>query len=227
MAPVQYYEEKGLRHMVWREEVGIPRGSHFLPYFLSSSSPSTIQQRRFLSLDDTTLAYRILEPLIQTRPAFLAAHRQHTTPMMTLFPSLRALAATQRGLYSLYILLLLAGRSLAQCPYPYPNRDCTSTVTRTSETVVATSTTTITLGSSTVTSTIAAATTMALQPGTGYTGADFQDAVLNSTNLYRSEYQVEPLEWDDDLASYAEDYAKDCIWEHSVHLPFVKSLATP
>lgn len=49
-----------------------------------------------------------------------------------------------------------------------------------------------------------------------YSGTQFQDAVLNSTNLYRKAYQAEPVTWDDSLASYAQNYAEKCVWEHSV-----------
>lgn len=47
-------------------------------------------------------------------------------------------------------------------------------------------------------------------------GKGFQDAVLNSTNLYRAQHQADPLKWDDSLASYAQDYADGCKFTHSV-----------
>lgn len=107
--------------------------------------------------------------------------------------------------------------------------DSTTTSTVTLSTIVTTSTTTITLGQSTFASTAivpvttvpegAQPTGMSYGSGNGiYSGEQFRDAVLNSTNLYRRAYQAEPLTWDDTLASYAQDYAENCVWEHSVSL---------
>lgn len=48
--------------------------------------------------------------------------------------------------------------------------------------------------------------------------SSLQSAVLNSTNFYRTQHQVEPVKWNDTLADFAEDYAKGCIWKHSVSL---------
>jgi uncharacterized protein YkwD len=47
-------------------------------------------------------------------------------------------------------------------------------------------------------------------------GKGFRDAVLNSTNLYRSQHQANAVKWDKSLASYAQDHAKDCKFAHSV-----------
>jgi len=49
-----------------------------------------------------------------------------------------------------------------------------------------------------------------------YTGNALQAAVLNSTNYYRAQHQAGALTWDDGLASYAQDYANKCAWQHSV-----------
>jgi uncharacterized protein YkwD len=49
-------------------------------------------------------------------------------------------------------------------------------------------------------------------------GKGFRDAILNSTNLYRSQHQANALKWDKSLASYAHDHAKDCKFAHSVSL---------
>lgn len=46
--------------------------------------------------------------------------------------------------------------------------------------------------------------------------SSFQDEVLNSTNYYRKQFQVEPVTWNDTLADFADDYVKGCIWKHSV-----------
>jgi uncharacterized protein YkwD len=55
-------------------------------------------------------------------------------------------------------------------------------------------------------------------------GKGFRDAVLNSTNLYRSQHEANAVKWDDSLASYAQDHANSCKFEHTVsvircHLP--------
>lgn len=107
----------------------------------------------------------------------------------------------------------------------------TTTSTILSTTIVSTSTTTITLGTSTFgsTTTLSSAGTaqatlvMSSSSGTGsgngsgiYAGQSFEDAVLNSTNFYRKAYQAQPVTWNDGLASYAQDYAQGCVWEHSV-----------
>lgn len=47
-------------------------------------------------------------------------------------------------------------------------------------------------------------------------GKGFRDAVLNSTNLYRSQHQANALTWDKNLASYAQDHADDCKFAHTV-----------
>ena len=49
-------------------------------------------------------------------------------------------------------------------------------------------------------------------------GKGFRDAVLNSTNLYRSQHQANALTWDKNLASYAQDHADDCKFAHTVSL---------
>ena len=139
------------------------------------------------------------------------------------FSPVRALAT--HGFY--IFVLLLAGRGITLA-------DSTTTHTVTLETIVATTTTTITLRSSTFESTavVPVATVVSgSETATGvesmssgsvgsgdgaYSGSGFRDAVLNSTNFYREHYQAEPLEWDSGLASYAQNYAKQCIWEHSV-----------
>lgn len=112
--------------------------------------------------------------------------------------------------------------------------DSTTTSTVLSTTIVTTSTTTITLGQSTFVSTTeipitslttipTAETTTGMASGSNagsgngvYSGNQFQEAVLNSTNFYRKAYQAEPVTWDDKLASFAQNYAQECVWEHSV-----------
>lgn len=62
----------------------------------------------------------------------------------------------------------------------------------------------------------AAAATSATAGAMGYTGAAFASAVLNSTNYYRAHHQAANLTWDATLASYAQNYAEKCLWQHSV-----------
>jgi uncharacterized protein YkwD len=47
-------------------------------------------------------------------------------------------------------------------------------------------------------------------------GKGFRDAVLNSTNLYRSQHEADAVKWDDSLASYAQDHANSCKFAHTV-----------
>ena len=44
----------------------------------------------------------------------------------------------------------------------------------------------------------------------------FQDAVINSTNTYRSDYNASAVQWNDSLADFASDYVDDCNFAHSV-----------
>jgi uncharacterized protein YkwD len=44
---------------------------------------------------------------------------------------------------------------------------------------------------------------------------DFQSAVLNSTNFYRSQHNATAVTWNDTLADFASDYVDDCKFAHS------------
>ncbi|EME79984.1 uncharacterized protein MYCFIDRAFT_18029, partial [Pseudocercospora fijiensis CIRAD86] len=55
--------------------------------------------------------------------------------------------------------------------------------------------------------------------------SSFQNEVLNSTNWYRAQHEAAPLTWNSTLASYAQDYAKNCIWKHSGG-PYGENLAS-
>nr|POF24575.1 hypothetical protein CFP56_78157 [Quercus suber] len=55
-------------------------------------------------------------------------------------------------------------------------------------------------------------------PSMAYT-ASLDDAVLNSTNLYRANYGADALTWNATLAAFAQTHAEKCIWQHSVGLP--------
>lgn len=50
-------------------------------------------------------------------------------------------------------------------------------------------------------------------------GKGFRDAALNSTNLYRARHEASAIKWDDSLASFAQDHADGCDFEHSVSAP--------
>jgi uncharacterized protein YkwD len=44
----------------------------------------------------------------------------------------------------------------------------------------------------------------------------FRDAVLNSTNFYRSQHNASALNWNDTLVDAAQDWSDGCVFEHSV-----------
>jgi hypothetical protein len=50
-------------------------------------------------------------------------------------------------------------------------------------------------------------------------GQGFRDAVLNSTNQYRTQHEASALKWNQTLASYAQDHADSCDFKHSVSYP--------
>lgn len=55
---------------------------------------------------------------------------------------------------------------------------------------------------------------------TSYTSLDdFENAVLQVTNDYRSAHDADALVWNETLAEYARNWAEVCIWQHSVRLP--------
>lgn len=58
----------------------------------------------------------------------------------------------------------------------------------------------------------------ALAKDMAWEGQGLRDAVLNSTNLYRSHHESRALTWNASLASYAQDYADGCKFQHSVSL---------
>lgn len=130
--------------------------------------------------------------------------------------TLRALAAQS------LLVLLLARLCIAR----------ETTITLTSTSTVLTSTTTVTLDASTFQSVTTETTAVAGNPSqptdsasasaTGamsYDGQAFQSAVLNSTNYYRAQHQASSLSWNSTLATFANDYAQKCIWQHSVCSP--------
>jgi uncharacterized protein YkwD len=51
-----------------------------------------------------------------------------------------------------------------------------------------------------------------------YTGSSLATAVLNSTNVYRTQHNVPPVTWDSTLADFAQTYAQTCNFEHSVSI---------
>jgi uncharacterized protein YkwD len=60
------------------------------------------------------------------------------------------------------------------------------------------------------------ATSASVDVDMAWEGKGFEDAVLNSTNLYRAQHQANAVKWDDSLASYAQDHADGCKFEHTV-----------
>jgi len=93
-----------------------------------------------------------------------------------------------------------------------------TTTTTLQSTTYLTLTTTVTSGASVYPTTeTTMATGAAVPTGTvSYTGNALQAAVLNSTNYYRAQHQASALTWDDGLATYAQNYANECAWQHSV-----------
>jgi uncharacterized protein YkwD len=47
-------------------------------------------------------------------------------------------------------------------------------------------------------------------------GQGLRDAVLNSTNQYRTQHEASALKWNQTLASYAQDHASSCDFKHTV-----------
>lgn len=130
------------------------------------------------------------------------------------------LCVTLRALVASFILLPAANLALAQ-------NTATTTTTVTSITTVLTITKTISASTyqSVTTETTAiggdssSPTSSASATATGtmsYAGLAFQATVLNSTNYYRAQHQASALTWDNELSVYAQDYAKKCLWQHSV-----------
>ena len=134
-------------------------------------------------------------------------------------------------------LRALAAQALLSLTYlASAQSDTTTTITVQSTSTVLTSTTTVTLGGSTYASATTAtanivsgstiiqgapveATPMSVSGSGSYAGTAFQDAVLNSTNYFRTQHQANAVTWDSTLASFAQNYAEKCIFEHSVHSP--------
>lgn len=54
-------------------------------------------------------------------------------------------------------------------------------------------------------------------PARSYTSETlFEDTVLNVTNRYRAQHDASALTWNNSLTAYAENWAKKCLWKHSV-----------
>lgn len=85
-------------------------------------------------------------------------------------------------------------------------------------------TATVTVIGTTITQTFtAAASTTPISPQ--YTNAlTFRESILNSTNTYRYEHSVGYIYWNETLATYAQSYSENCVWEHS-HGPYGENLA--
>jgi hypothetical protein len=82
-----------------------------------------------------------------------------------------------------------------------------------------------TLGITTIAGSIVESTQAASQtaaPGgdnMAWEGQGFRDAVLNSTNQYRTLHEASALKWNQTLASYAQDHAGSCDFKHTVSYP--------
>ncbi|OCT46507.1 extracellular SCP domain protein Pry1 [Cladophialophora carrionii] len=83
---------------------------------------------------------------------------------------------------------------------------------------------TVTVIGTTVTQTFtAAASTTPTSPQ--YTDSlTFRESILNSSNTYRYQHSASYLYWNETLATYAQSYSENCLWEHS-HGPYGENLA--
>ncbi|KAL2868750.1 putative extracellular SCP domain protein Pry1 [Aspergillus lucknowensis] len=89
-----------------------------------------------------------------------------------------------------------------------------------SETVVVTVTATAT---TTTTTTATAHPKVPQDPS--YTSLTlFKSSILSTTNAYRAAHYASALTWNEALASYAQNWASTCVWEHS-HGPYGENLA--
>lgn len=175
----------------------------------------------FTSSADTNIRLQHKDALIYIPATFHATQTgQRYSHTMTMPP--RPYPGRPLAAWSVvYILLVAAG---------FASADDLSTTTTTvrSTTTLLTLTTTITSGQTTYATTelltptttieIPGATpSMAMGSGQGvYGGQRFEEAVLNSTNVFRQEHQASPLTWDNGLAVFGQRHAEKCIWEHSV-----------
>lgn len=55
----------------------------------------------------------------------------------------------------------------------------------------------------------------------------FKDTVLSISNDYRNEHDACTLTWNDTLADYSRNWAKQCKWKHSVSPPYIHLLPVP
>lgn len=56
---------------------------------------------------------------------------------------------------------------------------------------------------------------------------EFKDTVLSISNDYRNEHDACTLTWNDTLADYSRNWAKQCKWKHSVSPPYIHLLPVP
>ena len=77
-----------------------------------------------------------------------------------------------------------------------------------------------------MTTTVDASTTEVASPTApspaSYTSFDdFQKTVLQVSNDYRRSHDAKPLVWNEALTDYALNWAKACVWRHSVRYPSI------
>jgi uncharacterized protein YkwD len=144
--------------------------------------------------------------------------------------------------YNYITLRALAVQLLMQTSLYATAEEITSTITSTKTTIASTQWVVVTSSSGTIVtytaSSIVSGSTLGVTTIAGSTqfaeptaqasvsagvnmsweGKGFRDAVLNSTNLYRSQHEANAVKWDDSLASYAQDHANSCKFAHTVSL---------
>jgi uncharacterized protein YkwD len=142
--------------------------------------------------------------------------------------------------YNYITLRALAVQLLMQTSLYATAEEVTSTITSTKTTIASTQWVVVTSSSGTIVtytaSSIVSGSTLGVTTIAGSTqfaeptaqasisvgvdmsweGKGFRDAVLNSTNLYRTQHEANALKWDDSLASYAQDHANSCKFAHTV-----------
>lgn len=78
-------------------------------------------------------------------------------------------------------------------------------------------TTVIVTITATETATTTTTTNRQIPQDRSYTSASqFKSSILSTTNAYRTAYNASSLVWNETLASFANQWAKTCLWKHSV-----------
>lgn len=78
---------------------------------------------------------------------------------------------------------------------------------------------TITATATATTTTTTTTTNPQVPQDRSYTSASqFKSSILSTTNAYRSTHNASSLIWNETLASFANQWARTCLWKHSVRI---------